>query len=105
MGGGVGTGQSQELGLIGLDGVEEGGVVGATIGVDIAMEKVNVADGRDGSGLRVVAGGERGVVAIDDRARGGFDARSRGKMQGDAGVDIEWVAEIDGTSFIFGFAG
>ena len=89
MGWGLGTGQGEVLRLIGLDGVEEGGVVGGAIGGDLAVEEIDVAGGADDGVLGAVARGEGGVVAIDHRAGGDFDAGAWWEVQGEASVYVE----------------
>src|SRR5450755_427625 len=95
---GVRTRQGEALGLVGLDGVEEGGVVGGAVGGDLAVEEIDVAGSGDDGVLGAVAGGEGGVVAIDDRSGGDFDAGTRGEVEGQAGVYVERGAQIDGAS-------
>ena len=100
MGCGTGVGQGEELGLIGLDGVEEGGVVGGTVGGDLAAQEVDVTGGGDGAGIGVVAGGEGGVVAVDDGAGGKFDAGAGWKMEGYARLHVERGAQVDRRCFV-----
>lgn len=86
-----------------MDGVEEGGVIGGSVGGDLAVEEVDVAGSGDDACPDVVSGGEGGVVAIDDRAGRDFDAGAWWKAEGDAGIYIERDAEVDGGSGASGF--
>src|SRR6266446_41502 len=62
--------EGEELGLVALDGVEEGVVVSGAGGGDLTEEEIHAARGGDGVSLGGVMGGERGVVAYDRSAGG-----------------------------------
>lgn len=62
------------LGLVGLNGVQEGRVVSGMVGGDLAVEEIDVAGCGDYGALGVIAGHESGVVAVDDGAGGNFRA-------------------------------
>ena len=92
---GVGAAKREVLGLVGLDSVEEGGVVGGLAGGDLAVEKVDVAGRRDHAALGVIAGNERGVVAVDHRAGRDLDAGARREPQRDPSIDVERCTKLD----------
>ncbi len=92
----LGAGEGEGLGLVGVDGVKEGGVVGGLRGGDVAVQKVNVARRGDDAGPHVVARDECGVVAVYNGPRGHFDAGAGRKVQRDSGIDIQRRAEING---------
>ena len=71
--GGIIAGQREILSLVGLDGVEEGGVVGGLISGDLAVQEIDMAPRGDYAGLDVVPRCEASVGAVHDRACGDFD--------------------------------
>jgi hypothetical protein len=84
------------LGLIVLDGVEEGGIVGGALGGDLARKKVDVAGGGDGEGFGGVLRGEGGVIADDGCAgRESWSCAGR-EVQSHVSFNFQGGAELDG---------
>ena len=66
----LGSNEGEELGLVGLDGMEEGVVVSGAGGGDFAQQKIDVTRGGDGLTSCGVLGAEGGVIAVDGGTRG-----------------------------------
>src|SRR5262249_37645971 len=94
--------QAEELGLIVLDGAEEGVVVGGAVGGEFAGDEVDVTGGGDGVGVGGVLRREGGIVAVYVGSGGRFDSRVRREVKTDAGLHVEGSAEFDGR---FGVSG
>src|SRR5258708_24199597 len=87
--------EGKVLGLVVLDGAEEGVVVGGALGGDLPQQKVDMARGGDHQGFCGILGGEGGVIALDGSAcrRGG--RRAGGKVECHLGFDFKWSAELN----------
>ena len=84
------------MGLVALDGVEEGVVVGSALGGDLPQKKMDVAGRGDDRPFGGVLGRVAGVIALDGSA-GRRDCGCGGrKMQGHVGFDFEGRAQFNG---------
>src|SRR5216684_3323638 len=90
--------EGEELGLVGLDGMEEGVVVGGAGGGNFAQQEIDVTRGGDGLASSGVLGAEGSVIAVDGRTRGDLCGGARWKMKGNAGLHFERSAQFDGRS-------
>ena len=93
---GGGTVEGEDLGLVGLDGVEEGGVVDGAGGGDLAKDEIDVPRSKDDVSFGGVVGREGCVVTLNRCSAGSLDRYAGWKMQDEAGLDVQRRAQIDG---------
>ena len=94
----LGSNEGEELGLVGLDGMEEGVVVGGAGGGNFAQQEIDVTGGGDGLASCGVLGAEGSVIAVDGSACGDLCGGARGEMKRNAGLHFERSAQFDGRS-------